>query len=215
MIKAKDIFIAPISKADADKTTKRFHYSGKSVNNSNVNFGVFANGILEGSMQFGPSIDKRKILPLVEGTKWNEMLELNRMAFGPNLPKNSESRALGVALRIIKKKYPFMKWIISFADATQCGDGTIYRASNFKLIGIKKNASIKKTASGEIFVSHGKSNSKLDKKGSKALDGFQICYIYFLDKESEKNLTKKILDYSEIEKAKARMYLGKKSAAKA
>lgn len=90
-------------------------------------------------MQFGPSLDKRKMLGLVTGTLWNEFIELNRMAFADWLPRNSESRAIGYAMRWIKKTYPQIKWVVSFADATQCGDGTIYRASGFLLTQIKKN----------------------------------------------------------------------------
>lgn len=139
---AKDIQIAPISSSDAAKIVKKIHYSEKVVNNSQLHFGVFLNGKLEGAMQFGPSLDKRKMIGLVEGTGWNEFIELNRMAFSENLPRNSESRALGVAFRLIKKHYPHIKWVVSFADGTQCGDGTIYRASGFVLTAIKKNNQI-------------------------------------------------------------------------
>jgi hypothetical protein len=38
--------------------------------------------------------------------------------------------------------------------------------------------------------------------------GFQIKYIYFIDPEYKKRLKCKILDYSEIEKAGAKMYKG-------
>lgn len=102
-------------------------------------------------MQFGPSLDKRKIQGLVEGTKWNDFIELNRMAFADWLPRNSESRAISVAMRLIKKNYPNIEWVVSFADATQCGDGTIYRASGFLLTGIKENTQIWEAPSGETF----------------------------------------------------------------
>jgi len=84
-------------------------------------------------------LDKRKLIGLVEGTKWNEFIELNRLAFTDTLPRNSESRALGVAMRLLRKYAPQLKWVISFADATQCGDGTIYRAAGFVLTSIKEN----------------------------------------------------------------------------
>ena len=70
---------------------------------------------------------------LVKDTKWNDFLELNRMAFDDYLPKNSESRSISVAMKLIKKHYPNIEWVVSFADGTQCGDGTIYRASGFRL----------------------------------------------------------------------------------
>lgn len=129
---AKDIILRPISRQDADALVKRVHYSGKVVNQ----------GRLEGAMQLGPSLDKRKIMGLVGGTGWNEFIELNRMAFSDALPRNSESRALSIAMRMLKKHAPQLQWVISFADATQCGDGTIYRAAGFVLTGIKENDQI-------------------------------------------------------------------------
>lgn len=139
---AKDIILRPIERKDADAIVKRVHYSGKVVNNSQFHIGVFYGGRLEGAMQFGPSLDKRKIQPLVSGTLWNEFIELNRMAFSEALPRNSESRALGVAMRILRKHAPHLQWVISFADGAQCGDGTIYRAAGFVLTGLRENNSL-------------------------------------------------------------------------
>ena len=142
MGKAKDIILRPISAQEANALVKRVHYSGKVVNNSQLHIGVFYQGKLEGAMQFGPSLDKRKIQGLVSGTAWHEFIELNRMAFTDVLPRNSESRAIAVAMRLLRKHAPQVKWVITFADGTQCGDGTIYRAAGFVLTGIKKNDQI-------------------------------------------------------------------------
>lgn len=142
MANAKDIILKPITAKEANELVKKLHYSGKVVQNSNIHIGVFLHGKLEGAMQFGSSLDKRKIMGLVKDTGWNEFIELNRMAFSEALPRNSESRALGIAMKLLKKFAPHIKWVISFADACQCGDGTIYRASGFVLTGIKKNTQI-------------------------------------------------------------------------
>jgi len=151
MATAKDIRVAPISAKDAAALVRRVHYSGKVVQNSQLHFGVFLDGRLEGAMQFGPSLDKRKIHGLVRDTGWNDFIELNRMAFSDRLPRNSESRAIGIAMRMIRKHYPNIEWVISFADGTQCGDGTIYRASGFVLTAIKKNDQIWAAPEGETF----------------------------------------------------------------
>lgn len=151
MASAKDLIVKPISAKDAASLVRRVHYSGKVVQNSQLHLGVFLDGSLEGAMQFGPSLDKRKIQGLVRDTGWNGFIELNRMAFSDRLPRNSESRALGVAFRMIRKHYPHIEWIVSFSDGAQCGDGTIYRASGFYLTGIKKNTSIWKAPTGESF----------------------------------------------------------------
>lgn len=148
MATAKDIVLRPIAAAEANDLVRRVHYSGKVVQNSQLHIGVFLGGKLEGAMQFGPSLDKRKIQGLVSGTQWHEFIELNRMAFSEALPRNSESRAIAVAMKLLRKHAPQLKWVISFADATQCGDGAIYRASGFVLTGIKPNNQIWQAPAG-------------------------------------------------------------------
>lgn len=148
---AKDIILRPIDAATANALVKRVHYSGKVVNNSQLHIGVFLSGKLEGAMQFGPSLDKRKIVGLVEATPWNGFLELNRLAFSEALPRNSESRALSIALRMLRKHAPHLQWVVTFADAAQCGDGTIYRAAGFVLTGIKRNTQTWAAPTGETF----------------------------------------------------------------
>lgn len=89
MGKAKAIQVAPITASVASALVKRLHYSRKVVLNSQLHFGVFLNGVLEGALQFGPPLDRRRILGLVRGTPWHGVIELNRMAFSPALPRNS------------------------------------------------------------------------------------------------------------------------------
>lgn len=151
MGRAKDILVKPIAASDANRIVRRLHYSGKVVNNSQVHLGVFLENRCGGVLQFGPSLDKRKLIGLVEGTKWNEFIELNRMALADWLPRNGESRAIAVAMRLLKKSYPWLQWVVSFADGCQCGDGTIYRASGFVLTRIKPNDQIWEAPTGEVF----------------------------------------------------------------
>ena len=179
--------------------------------NSSLHFGCFLDGNLHGVMSFGPSLNKKGTINLVEGTGWNEFIELNRMAFDDYLPKYSESRCISIAMKLIKKNAPHIKWVISFADGTQCGDGTIYRASGFKLVGIKKNVSLWEKNGikmQDMQLYHKMINPR--KEGWKQLKGFQLRYIYFIDKKMESKLTKPILPFSEIDKIGAGMYKGEK-----
>lgn len=218
MASAKDIVIKRINSRIANDFVRKNHYSGKVVPNSQLHLGVYLNGWLHGVMQFGPPFDRRKILPLVKGAKWSSVLELNRMAFDQHLPKNSESRAISVAIKLIKKKAPFVKWIVSFADATQCGHGTIYQASGFKLTKIKRNNSIIKLSDGSIRAKMTFTKGKHILKDGRAgipedaeyLVGYQLRYIYFLDEEYQKRFTGNFLPYSEVSKIGAKMYKGKR-----
>lgn len=213
---AKNIIVKPIGSKEANELVRRVHYSKKVVSNSQLHLGVFYAGSLEGVMSFGPSLDKSKVIGLVEGTSWNGFLELNRMAFTDALPKNSESRAISVAMKMLKKHAPTVEWVISFADGTQCGDGTIYRASGFYLTGLKKNKTILKMPNGKIVTDlslnvglPGGGNATWWKKnGAVPLEGFQLRYMYFLNPKAKERLTVPILPFSEIQKNGATMYKG-------
>ena len=210
---AKDVRLHPISAADAKRIVRQIHYSGKVVPNSQIHLGAFLNGRCGGAMQFGPPMRKEFVHPLVEGTGWNDMLELNRMAFADWLPRNSESRCLGFSMRWLRKTYPHLKWILTFADGTQCGDGAIYRAAGFILTGIKKNDGIRiNPRTGEYVhtVSAFHQFCSKEHRSWKAVPGFQLRYIFFLESSWRARLTVPELPYSEIERHGARMYKGTK-----
>lgn len=216
----KQLHIQPINRDDANEFVKRNHYSGKVAPNSQLHLGVFWGGKLEGVMQFGPSIDKRKTQGLVSDTAWNGFLELNRMAFSDALPRNSESRAISVAMKLLRKHAPQVKWVISFADGTQCGDGTIYRASGFVLTGIKKNQQILEMPDGSRVskkaLDHTRTtggvylSSLARENGAKPLEGFQLRYVYFIDRSYRAKLTVPEIPFVEIQQKGAAMYKGEK-----
>jgi len=220
MGRAKEIIVKVIPSKIANEFVKLNHYSGKVVPNSTLHFGCFLDGKLHGVMSYGNSMDKSKVKLAVKDTGWNEFIELNRMAFDDYLPKYSESRCIAISIKLIKKNAPHIKWIVSFADASQCGDGTIYRASGFKLIGLKKNNQIlnwngkiiaKKSLDNKNYPSvNGKYFSRhlIETGQAKPIEGHQLKYIYLIDKKCV--IDKDILDFKEIDKQGAGMYKGEK-----
>ena len=239
MDRVKEIEVKVIPGTIAIPFIKKHHYSGKVVQNSCLHFGAFLDNKLHGVISFGPSMRKDKLIGLVKDTGWNEFLELNRMAFDDYLPRNSESRCISIALKLIKKQAPQIKWVISFADGCSCGDGTIYRASNFILTGIHENKSLIELPSGEkihiltlktgrtlprkelngksfLEVGNGKPdfNKYLEASGGKVLKGYQLRYIYFIDKSKEKDLTVPIIPFSKIDELNAGMYKGERISLK-
>ena len=235
MGRAKEITLKVIPGNIANPFIKQYHYSGTVVNNSILHFGVFLDGKLHGVMSYGSSMVKAHIIHLVAGTGWNEFLELNRMAFDSYLPRNSESRAISQSIKLLKKYAPHIKWIVSFADACSCGDGAIYRASNFVLTGIKENEAFfnlpdgskihkmnlescptmpRPELGGRSFfdVTDGKfSIMKYAKAaGAELVPGYQLRYIYFIDKAKQKDLTVPIIPFSKIDELGAGMYKGER-----
>lgn len=232
-ISVKDIRVGRINSDVANRFMRKWHYSGKVVNNSVLHFGCFVGNVLHGVISFGSSLDKSKIIGLVNGTDWNGFLELNRMAFDEVLPKNSESRCLSICLKLIRKYNPHINWVISFADATQCGDGTQYRACGFILTGIKENHNLARLADGSVIhkmtlesnptlgrkelggksyydITGGRYDFKkyVDYLGGEILTGYQLRYLFFLDKRWRSKLTVAEIPYSRIEELRIGMYRG-------
>lgn len=235
MGRVKEIEVRVIPSSIANPYIRRHHYSHKAVNNSKLHFGAFLDGKLHGVMSYGPSLDKEKMRGLVEGTGWNEFLELNRMAFDEYLPRNSESYCIAKTLKLIKKNAPQIKWVVSFADGCSCGDGTIYRASNFVLTAIKKNTNLAVLPNGEKIhkialvanpmmprpelggktffdVNGGTYNFKkyVEAAGGTILVGYQLRYVYFIDKSYRQRLTVPEIPFSKIDEIGAGMYKGQK-----
>mgnify|MGYP003544476194 CR=1 FL=1 len=226
MPRAKDIVVKPLESKMAREFVQRWHYSGKTYPKSSLHLGAFLGGRLVGVMQFGDPLDRSKVIGLVKDTKWHNMLELNRMAMIDDTPKNTESRFISIAMKMIKKSYPSIEWVLSFSDGCQCGDGTIYRASGFVLTGIKKNTGLYEY-NGEVFTAVGLDTSSkmrarfssitggtivsykdMIKYGATKLTGFQLRYIYFLNPAARQRLTVPVIPFSKIDEIGASMYKG-------
>ena len=220
---AKDIILKPINSKLANSFVKKHHYSGKVVNNSQLHFGVYYNSILWGVMSYWPSTIKAKLIWLVDWTKRNEFIELNRMAFSDILPKYSESRAIAISIKLLKKNAPHIKRIVSFADGCQCWDWTIYRASGFDLTQIKENHSMvllnweivhaKTLWDRGITTSFASSESYLQKARDKwyeceFIKWYMLRYIKLLKPNLKINYER--LPYSKIKEVWASMYKGEK-----
>ena len=111
------------------------HYAHTHVNNAYVHLGVFQRNILVGVIQLGYAMNPRSMGRVVTGTAVDEYLELNRMWLSDEAPRNSESQALSYAIKFIRRAYPKVRWIQSFADE-RCGKyGVVYQAASFLYVG--------------------------------------------------------------------------------
>jgi hypothetical protein len=230
MGRAKEIIVKVIPAKIANEFVKQHHYSG-TIAPSIIHFGVFLDNKMHGAVSIGKSTQTRLTQAIFYNLGWNEYCEINRIAFDDYLPANSESRVLGFVIKQIKKTQPHIRCILSYADASQCGDGAIYRATGFLLTQIRENRAIGILPDGERIsrVTFGlnkqtgqigklirKYNVDLTKGvnerwyavGMKWIDGWQLRYVYFIDK----NLKMKceILPFSKIDELGAGMYKGKK-----
>ena len=228
MGRAKEIIVKVIPAKIANEFIKKHHYSGKVAATGLICFGAFLDNKIIGVAQWGRPINKYLHLHLIENTKWNDFLELNRLVCIDDTPKYTESRFIKICLLLIKKNAPQVKWVMSFADATQCGDGTIYRASGFVLTNINDSKQLYELPNGDTLHlmglqggQHGALRKKMLESGygnakkymvevlqGKPLVGKQLKYIYLIDKKCK--ITVPILPFSKIDEMGAGMYKGEK-----
>lgn len=119
----------------ANKIIMENHYSHKYYNATYIHLGVFIDKKLLGVLQYGYAMNPASQASVVSNTEIDEYLELNRMWLDDVAGKNSESKAIAYSIRYIKRKFPKIKWIQSFADE-RCGCfGIVYQACSFLYYG--------------------------------------------------------------------------------
>lgn len=136
---SKDFYIKEIDRKLANKIIVENHYSKKFYNATYIHLGLFVNEEIQGVLQYGYAMNPASCGSVVEGTEQNEYLELNRMWIADNVGQYPESRAISYSLKYIRRKYPKIKWIQSFADERCGGFGIVYQACSFGYYGEHKS----------------------------------------------------------------------------
>ena len=90
-------------------------------------FALEYDGVVIGGAVYGP--------PRHSASYGDGVTDLRRFALVEEAPRNTESFFLGRTLRLIKQGKLAQK-VLTFADETQGHQGTIYKACNFKHIGM-------------------------------------------------------------------------------
>ena len=116
--------VVPISFKAARRIIEANHYLGYAPPGCKFCLGIYADNDLAGVMIFGRPIARMEDQ---EGS-----LELTRM-FLYDSPKNSESRALSLAEKWIRRNRTERR-LIAYSDTAEGHLGTIYRAANWKMV---------------------------------------------------------------------------------
>ena len=199
-----DVFsVKEIDRKIARKVIIENHYSKKVYAASYIHLGVFIDGNMRGALQFGYAMNPASGGSVVAGTAMNEYLELNRMWLDDVAPRNSESKAISYAIKFIKRKFPSIKWIQSFADERCGGFGIVYQACSFDYFG--EHTSTFWELDGVVYHNSLMTRDRsLSKSAAIIQDGKdratsyelrQFRYIKFLDKREKKNCKLKQAPY--------------------
>jgi len=199
----EEFYIKEIERNLANDLIVKNHYSGKFYNATYIHLGLFVDGEIKGVLQYGYAMNPASCGSVVTGTQKNEYLELNRMWIADNVGKYPESRAISYSLKYIRRKYPKIMWIQSFADERCGGFGIVYQACSFNYFG--EHNSLFWTLDGNIYhnslmtrnPSLSKSAKYLQENKNRATSEKlrQFRYIKFLDQRAKKKCTLKEQPY--------------------
>ncbi len=150
-MKASTLIIEPCPLEEVRVFIETHHYS-KSINGVKVTqcFTVRHNTRLVGGVIFGA----------MATTAWKKfadaewkVLELRRFVLLDEAEHNSESRVIGATLRWLKI-HTVVEVIVSYADPQYGHQGIIYRASNFKYLGVSAaDTGFRDTETGKVYHS--------------------------------------------------------------
>lgn len=122
-----DLKIVVTEKSIADKIVIKQHYSKKVTKNSFLSF-LVNDGL--GVLQLGYGIRPEMKHNISKEINKENYCEFDRMWLSDELPKYSESKVIGLLISFLKRVYPRIKFIITYADESAGNTGVIYQATN-------------------------------------------------------------------------------------
>lgn len=123
----EDLKLDWASYKSAKYACENWHYSKTISSAQSTKIGVWESGMFKGAIVFAMGSNKNIGKPY--GLKNVQTCELTRIA----LRKHDApvSRMISIAIRMLKRKYPDLRLIVSYADSNQGHFGGIYKATNW------------------------------------------------------------------------------------
>lgn len=115
----------------AKYAVEKWHYSHQLPPFPHVRVGVWEDGVFIGCILFARGATQNLLSPY--GLRTTEGAELVRVALAAH--RSPVSRVLAIALRMVKKEYPTLRLIVSFADPAHSHHGGIYQATGWLYAG--------------------------------------------------------------------------------
>lgn len=129
----KDLMVKPLPSKAARQICEARHYLRSYPGGALLNLGVFVGKQILGVavLAVGPTYVHR----LFEGAQNHEVICLARLWLDDRLGRNSESRTLGIILRMLRREQDTVKALVAYSDPAAGHSGAIYRAAGFLHVG--------------------------------------------------------------------------------
>ena len=154
MIDKNDVSISEIPRKIAKEMIETHHYSHKFPQAVKEYLGCYYKEELKGCIIYSIPANPYSF-NFIDEINNGEGFELSRMWTSDKVPQNFESCCIGKSIRYLKRKYPELKGVISYADSHFNHTGKIYVASNWEFVGMTKPERRYILPSGELITRRG------------------------------------------------------------
>lgn len=152
----QSFMVQPVPFSVARRLLEREHYLHSFPGGTKLAFGAFLGTRLLGALTLGAG--PAQAYALVEGATPDDCLTLSRLWLSDELPRNSESRFIGVVLRCLRK-HTNLKFLVSYADPAQGHMGTIYQATGWVYTGLSQATPLYDIGDGKQYHSRSLSHA--------------------------------------------------------
>ena len=172
---------------------RKHHYAVICPPITKLSVGLYEDNKLMGVAIWGYGVRPKHTLKLMfPSLEVENYLELNRLCLLDEMPRNSESQFISENIKYIKKYFPKVKILFSWADGLRGKCGYIYQASNF-YYGGKILSEFYATKDGEVvhprllITRFGRRDMAFAfSKGLIKIKGYQFRYCKFLCSHKER-----------------------------
>ena len=208
--------LAWVDHATAKQAVFRWHYSRRMPIGKLAKIGVFENNKFIGCVIFGRGASTSVLQKHANIKSNDEFVELVRVALDKH--ETEVTKIISISLKMLKKRNPNLKAVVSFADTKQGHLGKIYQAGNWIYVGVGALDNItyilfgKETHQRTVAKTYLKKLKKLKEQGFEGnLTDYiheyvdpnmriikaspKYKYIYPLDKQTAKFVNKHKMDY--------------------
>ena len=202
-----NLLVRPIPIAIAKSLIVRHHYLHSLPGGTQLAFGVFLGQRLTGAGIFG--VGPFNAPSLVEGAVANDCLTLTRLWLSDELPRNSESRVLGLVLRALRRRTQ-VKFLLSYADRSRGHVGGVYQATNWLYTGLSEAMPLYDVGDGHLHhsrsLSHAYGTHSVAHFAHHGVDVRRVPqqrkhrYVYFLDPAWRSRLKVHVLPYPKVDR---------------
>ena len=144
----KDLMIKPVSPRVARTMCETHHYLMSYPGGTLFNLGVFVGHALLGVAVVG--VGPFNVHRLFRDAEPEEVACLSRLWLDDRCGRNSESRVLGIILRLLRRHQSTIKALVAYSDPAAGHTGVIYRAGGFAYLGRSVGMALYRLSDGSV-----------------------------------------------------------------